>query len=454
MAALGAAALALTARLAGAQGGGPQAPVGRCQLDFQNRPATHTNNIQQPSGVYNSFIGGGVEARCAAQGMTIVSDSAEYFGDVRMLHLIGHVHYAEPRVTLDSKLLTYWMGEERLRAEGDVHTALPTGTTLDGPVVEYYRAVAGIRPSARMVAPQRPRIKLVQPDSAGKPAEPVGVIANTVVMDGDSLVYASGQVEITRPDLVATADSAFLDSQRERARLMRRPSIVGKGERSFTLTGALIDLYARQRQLERLVSAGAAKTVSEDVTLTSDTLDLRISNRLLQRAYSWGPSRAHAVSRTFDIVADSLDLMMPGQRITEVRAVRRAFAQSMPDTAKIHSRERDWLRGDTVVALFDTSRLAPAVRATRGDSTRGQPRIRQLVANGRASSFYQMPPQDTSSGVPAANYVRGRKIVVAFAEQLVRSVTITEQASGVYLEPSPADSTPRSGTATRGGKKP
>ncbi len=447
-------ALAVLARVAGAQQ--PPAPVvgGRCQLDFENKPATHTNNIQQPSGAYNSFIGGGVVAHCAAQGMTIVADSAEYFGDVRMLHLVGHVHYAEPRVTLDSKILTYWMGEERLRAEGDVHTALPTGTTLDGPVVEYYRAVAGVRPSARMVAPQRPRIKLVQADSAGKPTEPVGVIANTVVMDGDSLVYASGRVEITRPDLVATADSAFLDSQHERARLMRGPSIVGKGERSFTLTGALIDLYARQRQLERLVSAGSARTVSEDVTLTSDTLDLRFSNRLLQRAFSWGASRAHAVSKTYDIMADSLDVVMPQQRITEVRAVRRAFAQSVPDTVKIHSRERDWLRGDTVVALFDTSRVAPAVRATRADSTRDAPRIRQLVANGRASSFYQMPPQDTSSGLPAANYVRGRTIVVAFAEQLVRNVTITERASGVYLEPSPIDSTPRRSRAGRAGKKP
>ena len=68
------------------------------------------------------------------------------------------------------------------------------------------------------------------------PPEPVNVVANQIVSEGENLVYASGTVEITRPDVLAKGDSAFLDSRREFAKLMRSPSVVSKGERPFTLT--------------------------------------------------------------------------------------------------------------------------------------------------------------------------------------------------------------------------
>ena len=407
------------------------APGGRCLLEFTARDAADSlssHSTKLPSGQYNTWIGGGVIARCPAQNMTLSADSAEYFGDRRLLHLIGNVHYVEPRLTLDSRLANYFMADERLEAQGDVHALLPSGTTLDGPRMEYFRVAPGIRNVSRMIAPGRPTIKLIQTDSTGKPSEPMTVIANTVTMNGDSTVFASGKVEITRPDVLATGDSASLDSQSEFARLMKGPTIRARGDRPFVLTGVVIDLYGRARMVERVLSKGNAKSVSRDATLTADTLDFRMGNGRLQRVFGWGASRSRAANPTYDILADSLDVRMPEQRLREVHAVGDAFAQSVPDTTKLHTSEHDWLRGDTIFAYFDSS------ASVINDST-AQPAIETLLAVGSARSFYQIAPRDTAAIGPAINYVRGTTITVAFDNRTVDSVTITGQAAGVYADP-------------------
>ncbi|HEX6537069.1 MAG TPA: hypothetical protein VF041_20970 [Gemmatimonadaceae bacterium] len=439
LATLAALALALVgARRADAQQQ-PAPPGGRCALQFSARESNkppRVTSTRQPSGQYNSFVGGGVIAHCPAQNMTLIADSAEYYGDPRLLHLIGHVHYTEPRLTLDSDLADYYMAEERLEADGHVHTRLPSGTTLDGPHVQYLRAARGIRPQQSMTAPGRPTIQIVQTDSTGKPAEPMTVVANTVTMRADSLVYASGKVEITRPDVIAHGDSAWLDSGREFARLLRAPSITARGDRSFTLTGQLIDLFGKNRKIERVISRGAAKGVSQDATLTADTLDFAMAEGRLQRVHAWGKSRARATNPTYDIVADSLDVRMPDQRLREIRALRDAFAQSIPDTTKVHTTEHDWLRGDTIYAYFDSTSRADSARGAAADSAR-QPAIQQLLARGHARSFYQIAAKDTSAIGPAINYVRGDQIIVTFDQRQVQRVAIAGQAAGVYLDPTP-----------------
>lgn len=434
----------------------PAAPTGRCQLEFSARQASsppHVTQIKQPSGQFNTFMGGGVIARCPAQATTLVADSAEYYGDSRVLHLIGHVHYTEPRLTLDSDLADYFMVDERLVAQGHVHTVLPSGTTLDGPRVDYLRAVPGVRTEAVMTAPGRPLITVVQRDSTGKPAPPVHLVANTVVMQGDSLMYASGKVQITRPDVVATADSAAMNNATEFARLLRGPRIQARGDRPFTLTGTVIDLYGSQRALHRVLALGDGRGVSRDATLTADTLDFALADGRMQRVYAWGPSHAHAENPTYDIVADSLDVRMPDQRMRQIRALRNAYAQSVPDTTKIHTAEHDWLRGDTIYAYFDSSAARDSAR---------QPTLDELMAIGHARSFYQMAPKDTAAIGPAINYVRGDTITVAFADRAARRVTISGDASGVYLDPTPPvvdslrrlrhDSTPAAGA--RGAPRP
>jgi lipopolysaccharide export system protein LptA len=430
--------------LAHAQG----SQANRCVLQFESSSGARSTLNKLPSGQYNAYQGGGVTYYCVGQNNTLKADSAEYYGDLNVLYLIGNVHYSEPRAKVDSRRMTYWKNEERLLAEGDVVSTLPSGTTLRGPRAEYYRAIPGVRPRTMLIANGRPTISLVQVDSTGKKQPPVDVKADRVTMEADSLVYAGGNVDISRPDLHATGDSAFMDSGTELARLMRGPAIEGKAERPFTLTGTTIDVHSRQRQLERVVSLGNGRAVSEDLDLRADTIDLRVTQNKLEQAYAWGASGARAISPTQLITADSLDVRLPGQRIREVFAVKHAFAQSDPDSTRIRTKERDWLRGDTIVARFD-SVFAP------GD-TSSKPQLVQLVARGGAQSFYHVAISGAPIDKPAVNYVRGKAITVAMANRQVQRVTVTEKASGVYVEPVIARAPAAAGdsSTTGKGKKP
>ena len=471
-------------RTATAQAGG-----GRCDIEL--RPANDstrlTSTTSSPNGPRNVFVGGRVEARCLNQDVRLFADSAEWYQGAQVLYLIGHVRYTEPRVRVTSDQMNYFQVDERLVATGNVEATLPSGSIMRGPQATYFRAVKGVRPSARLEAIQRPRLWLSQRDSAGKPSEPVQMTANQITTENDSLVFAGGKVEITRSDLDARSDSAFLDSGNELARLMIQPVIIGKGEKSYTLRGRQVELYTRNRIVQRVLAQADARATSEDLLLTADTIDLRVDRNKAQAAYVWGKSRARAVSPDRDLIADSLAVRMPDQQLREVRAFTQAVATTQPDTATIRSGEKDWLKGDTIYAFFDsTSRrvaasaapvpvrtaVVPAPAATpptrkRGrkpvdsaatlaaappavapqdslagrtpasDSSALKPQLRELQALGHASARYQMATRESRPEKPAINYSRGDHITVTMDSAGVSRVQIDEHAVGLYLEPVP-----------------
>jgi hypothetical protein len=408
-----------------------------CDLEFPNRSGTRAWFREDATGNRNSFWGGGIVAHCIGQGNTLIADSAEYYQAQGTLNLIGSVHYTEPRLTVDSRTMTYYQNDDHLHAEGDVVAVMSNGSTLRGPSADYYRSTPQ-RPQTRMYAPGRPQVTLVQKDTTGRGKAPdtAHVVANQITMQGDSLVYASGRVQITRPDLVATGDSAFMDSGHDFARLMREPMVKGLGSEPFTLTGGVIDVYSRNRQLERVVATPSGHALSKDLELVADTIDLRIQTNQLQRAIAWGKGRAHAVSPEREIIADSIDALMPGQRVREVRALRKAYAESNPDSGVV-STQRDWMKGDTIIARFDS---------LVGTDTASRPRIREIVAEGNASSFYQMKNSKGPQTQPTVNYVRGRIIDIIFEDRKVSTVTVTEKATGVLIEPAADSAAAKPGT--------
>lgn len=396
-----------------------------CDLDLKNQRGATTIK-EDPTGNRTTIFSGGLVAHCIGQGNTLTADSAEYYQADGRLFLIGNVHYTEPRATVTSRTMTYYQNDDHLHAEGDVVAVTSNGSTLRGPVAEYYRSTPQ-RPLARLLAPQRPTVSLIQKDTTGRgrPPDTANVVANQIVMEGDSLVYASGRVQITRPDLLATGDSAFMDSGRDFARLMRGPSVKGVGAHTFTLTGGVIDVYSKNRQVERVVATPTGHALSQDLELVADSIDLRVTNNRLQRAMAWGTTRAHAVSPDREIVADSIDAIMPDQRVREVRALRKAYAESNPDSGVV-STQRDWMSGDTIIARFDS--IPPT-------DTSSKPRVRQIVALGSARSFYQMKNSKGPANEPSVNYVRGRVINIDFEDRKVATVTVVDQATGVMLEP-------------------
>ena len=432
----------LVARGLGAQT--PEAPSGRCVFRFDNLPSTRVTGSKLPSGQYNSFIGGGVIARCPAQKIVLRSDSLEAYGDEGRLYFVGHVDYVEPRLSLKSEFLTYYQRDERLLAIQNVNARLPSGSTLRGPQVELLRAVTRVRPQQMVNAIGRPTVSLVERDAQGRAQPPVQVTAATIFLKGDSIVSAVGDVVVVRPELTATGDSLYVDSGLGLLRIMRAPKITGTKGRPFTLVGETIDLLTRRKKLDRVLAKNVAVATSEDLTMRSDTIDLRVIDDLLSRATAWGRSRARATSLTQTMLADSIDVLMPAQRIRQLFAIRGASAEGAPDTTKFRTSERDRLTGDTIIARFDT---VPARDTAR------KPRIIQLMAIGSksslATSLQHLPPRDTSLCVPAVNYVRGRLITIAFDSARVSTVVVKDQdkAGGIYVEPN-ADSTARCRRAT------
>jgi len=429
------------------------APSGRCQFIFDAVPSAHLNTVKLPSGQYNSYIGGGVVARCPAQRLVLKSDSLEAYGDEGRYFFIGRVDYTEPRLTLKSDFLTYFQREERLLATSNVDAQLPSGSNLKGPQLEFWRAIPRVR-EQHATAIGRPTISIVERDSAGRPQPPVSVTGNNVWMTGDSTVASQGEVVVVRPELTASGDSLYLDGGTGLLRMMRKPRVVGTRGRPFTLVGETIDVLSKERKLDRVLSKTKAEAVSRDVNLKSDTIDLRIANDVLQRAIAWGKSRAHAVSASQSMLADSVDVLMPDQRLQEMHAVGEAFTEGAPDTVKFRTPERDRLTGDTIVAQFDTT-------ASQVRDTTSKPKIRRLVSTGHATSLQHLPPRDTTLRVPAIVYVVGSQITVSFDSGAVQRVEVKneELAAGIYLEPEdstrarrPAASG-RRGATTQGGAR-
>jgi lipopolysaccharide export system protein LptA len=233
---------------------------------------------------------------------------------------------------------------------------------------------------------------------------------------------------------------------------MREPSLTGKKDRPFTLKGDLIDLYSKNRKVERVIARANAVATSDSMTLRSDTIDLRVKNDLLDHAYVWGKkSRARAVSPSQNLLADSLDVTMPGQKVRLMRALGNAYAQGKPDTARFLVEKpdtTDWLKGDTITAHFDTT-------ATKDTSK--TPNIRQLLALGHAASWYHLPASDSAERRPAINDVSAKRITIDFGKQAgkqqVATVTAVDSVVGVYVEPR-ADTTTKRTNANAAGKGP
>jgi len=417
-----------TARAQGGAGGGKQQECVVVTTGVVvNGVVTTTVTLH---GKDTTWVGGGVDAKCEGTDQRVLADSAENYTDKKVLILIGHVHYTEKRLKLDADRITYFTGEERLLAEGNVVGVTNTGTRFSGPRAEYLRPAVGVRTKSHLLAEPRSNLWVSPKDAGADSKDSVNVQADKIIMDNDSLIYARGIVIIERPDILSTSDSAFVDKITEFARLTLTPKVVGRGERHFTLAGDIIDIFSKNHEVERVKSLGHAEATSDDVTLKSDTIDLRVTNQKLERAYSWGKTRARAHSKDQDITADSIDVLMPGQTLRTMRALGHALAESHPDSLKITSKNLDRLEGDTITAHFDT--------ATAADTSK-QPGIREIFARGtktsRAKSFYQVArANEKITDRPNVNYVLGDSITVTFRKKVVYEVRVNGHAEGFYNE--------------------
>lgn len=401
-----------------------------CVLDFtESPPESRLFSNMVAEGARNTFIGGGVVARCQGDPQVIRADSAEQYENAGLLNLYGNVVFDDPgKLRVTSMTASYFTGEEKLVAyENVVATDIPTGSTFTGPMIEYYRATSD-RPESRLYAPQRPTLNLVEKDSTGATGPPVVISANQFEARGDTGIVGWGSVQINREFIQAEADSASFDKFTERARLIRNAFIFSRDTvQPFRLVGDSIDLFSKDRVLERVVAIHRAQATSNEVVMRAERVEMTLDSQKVNRAWAFGTGRSYAETPTQSLEADSMEILMPGQVLRRVNAVGKALAFGTPDTLRIQNPEQDVLVGDTIIAEFDTATVAP--------DTTPNSIIRQVTAILEASAKYQLPSNRGRACPPAINYVRGQRVVVAFDSGTVQTVTVDSQASGVYLEP-------------------
>jgi len=378
----------------------------------------------------NYYAGGGVVISCAGTRVRMQSDSVAYFGRGRntLVQFVGRVKYRDSTVTMDAERGTYFRNGERWEARGSVVTEnLANGSTLTGPYLDYQRALPGVRDTLELYAIGRPTIRTFPADSAGQRGEPYVIIADRVRMKGDDRLWAGGTVHIDRSDFSARADSLALDSGvEERGVLVGAPSMRGLGRDSFQLTGRRIELALDGQAITYVTALGQGHAVSTDVDLVADTIGLDLEGERLVQTLAWGDSaRSRGLTEEYEILGDSLAFDTPGELLQQVRAFGRAFVGTIPAST---GGERDWMSGDTVVAMF-----------TSWDSA-GTPisALDQLDARGTARSFYRVESRSAATPLPSINYSRGERITVHMKSGGLRGVdrvNIRGGVDGVHLEP-------------------
>jgi hypothetical protein len=387
----------------------------------------------------NYFAGGNVRLSCRGSQITMQSDSVASYGG-NTVQFIGNVKYRDSTVTMDADKGIYHKRGEKWEARGRVTTRnLKSGSTLTGPALDYFRVVKGVRDTVEMYATGRPRIQYASADSGSKAAEPYVIVGDRVRFKGSDRIWAGGKVTIDRSDFSARADSLRLDTGKgsDGTLIGGNPLMRGLGRDSFTVAGRRLDLKLDRREVTFVTAKGSGHAVSKEWDLVADTIGLALNNRNLEQTLAWGDStRPYATSPSYAMRADSLALDTPGQQLKEVRGFGRAWLAGSVDAP---SKQRDWMRGDTVVAQFIQRDSAGTKRSA----------LSRIVAR-KAAQSYHIDPSQKHPDRPSINYARGDVIVMTMKQGVrtgVDRVAIRGQVDGVQLEASDA---PPDSARTRG----
>lgn len=400
--------------------------------------------METPQGT-NYFAGGNVRLSCRGTQISMQSDSVAAYGG-NVIRFIGRVKYRDSTLTMDADRGTYYKNRERWEARGRVTTKnLVTGSTLTGPALDYMRVVKGVRDTMEMFATGRPTIRYVPSDTGGQAPEPYVIVGERVRLKGDDRIFAGGKVTVDRSDFASRSDSLRLDTgpKGDGSLIGGRPVLRGLGADSFSITGNRIDLRLEDRALTYLLAKGNSRAVSKEWDLVADTIALDVNQRKLEQTLAWGDSlRPSATSPSYAMKADSLALDTPDQRLQEVRGFGRAW---LGGTVYEPTKDRDWMRGDTIVARF----------ATR-DSAGTQRAVLSRIQARQAAQSYHIEPNERAPDLPSINYARGEVITVTMedgpaGDNGVERVDVRGKVDGVQLEAAgparqePADSARASG---------
>ncbi len=422
--------LALPSSLGWAQGPAPQ----RCRLVIENVDRQGTQ-IQVTPEVVNYFAGGNVRLRCAGLAVRMWSDSvASYQG--RVVQFVGHVRYRDSTVEMTADYGTYFRDGEKWEGRGNVVLQnLADGSSLRGPMLDYYRVLPGVRDTTEIYADRRPTVSVAVVDSLGEPDEPYQVVGDRVRFKGEDRVWVGGRVTIDRSDFQGRSDSLYLDTGPGNAgALIGRASMRRTAADSFDLQGRRIDLTFAEKRLTDVTARDSASLRNVTLDLEADVIGLSIRDQEVTETRAWGKTiRPRAVSEDYEARGDSLRFVTPDQQLREITAFGNGWLAGRSDSA---GGERDWVSGDLVHALFGP-------RGGESDESSG-PVIKVLEARGTARAYYRMAL--AGSTTPSLSYTLADAITIIMgsgATATVDSVHAVGVRDGLHLQPilAPPDTT-------------
>jgi lipopolysaccharide export system protein LptA len=413
-------------------------------------------------------------------GVRIRADSAVAYQASNYVQLMGRVRFEDPERRLTASNAEYFTTAGRLQAhQGAELVQKEDSSWVRGSEMIYNRAGEGRERAQLEVYGDRPTARLfvrgdsadASPDSARSPYDIVG---DRIVIEDDSYFRARGDVEITRDDLRAFGDSVEYDQVGSTLRLMGRARM-RIDERD--LSAEVITAELPGDQVREVVARRNAVVTAEDIRLRAPLVRVFFDEGTMQRLVAVpltppmpappapgaalptpGPplteadtARPVASAEDFTVVADSLDVLAPGEVLDRIHAVGDARAESSArdslNTPQTPSLARtDWMEGDTIVAQFARVPADSVVPSPVPDSARAEYRLERLSASGAARSLYRMEPSDSARARghkdPAIHYVTAASIALDWDDGEIRAMEVRGETEGVHAEPAvtPPDS--------------
>jgi hypothetical protein len=405
----------------------------RCQRSEVSAPTTERDTL--PGGEGLVTFRNGLTLYCPVEQRRLRADSAFHFERQQRLELYGNVVYTERLTEISAQRMNYYRRLDYVEAHTNVRAQLEGGSSVEGNHITYYAKHPQLRPRDSLRAIQRPTFRFVERDSVSGAMDTTRLVAETVFVHGDE-VFASDAVQVTRTEMVATGDSMYANRNpyQRVLRFMRNPAITGQGTNQFRMTGKLIELKAASgtRKIEKVEASEDARVESADLNLVSDTIHLQLAEQKVSGAQAWGDS-AHMESRGSTMRGNRLDILMPGGKLAEIRAQGQALALLPPDTAKVESEDKDFMKGDTIIVQFEEivsaprrvsrdSLLAGASEVVRPDTSR-VPRF--MLAIGSASLFVQQAGAGGNRACPSLHHWKGERIEATLSNRQVQEMKVS-----------------------------
>jgi hypothetical protein len=391
-----------------------------------------------------TYVSGRARYDCTG-GIRVLADSAvSAFG---RLVMIGNVSFADSLKTLQSQYVQYEGRIGHIVADGPtVVTDRKTGSTLRAPNGLTYQRANKDNPQPRIeVIRGRPQMVLYEEPRPDQKVDTTTIVSDRMEIVGESLFRGWGSVEIKRGTLDATGSQTVFDDSLGIMDLWGIARI--KGDR-YDVRGDSIHAQIEGDLFREVRVFRDARIDSEDLVVQGQRVYIAFDSGAVHRLIALGTKNAKttiapatATTPNLALTADSIDALAPRQTLERVVAVGNALGSRQPDSLDLKLPEliqRDWLRGDTVIAHFVEAPDSVKARRTESDSSFSRVLDRLIAVGGGsvpATATYRIRAENDTTDQVEVGYLVARRITAMFREGSIQDLNAEGQIRGVYLQP-------------------